>query len=213
MNCAFYPGDTHIRKDLDNEDVAMGSPDYDPNRNAHLKGRRRFNADLTDIQEASLLGFFLHGLKLQSMSVISTARHHILTETSRGCGRRGRRIIGDHHSRQLIQACPRCKLAGFRLAIFFVKHYPHLIRIIDTSEYPGSHSLFCYSPDSDLSAKLQKLIDDIAEESPKPLGETVSKMMASVAKIAGQVSAREVAASSSEESDGGERRLRCLRRL
>lgn len=118
LNCAFCPGDTYICKDLDDDDVAMGSPDYDPNRNAHLKGRRRFNADLADIQEASLLGFFLHGLKLQSMSVISTARHHILTETSRGCGRRRRRIIGDHHSRQLIQACPHCKFTGFRLAIF-----------------------------------------------------------------------------------------------
>lgn len=119
MNCEFCSGDTYIHQDLDDEDVPMGAPDYDPNRNAHLKGRRRFNADLSDIQEASLLGFFLHGLKLQSMSVILIARHHNLTESHRGCGGRGRRIIGDHHSRQLIQACPCCKLTGFRFAIFF----------------------------------------------------------------------------------------------
>ena len=39
---------------------------YDPNRNAHLKGRKRFTADLADTKEACGAGLLLHGLKLKS---------------------------------------------------------------------------------------------------------------------------------------------------
>lgn len=90
----------------------------------------------------------------------------------------------------------------FQVRHIFFNHCPHLTQIIDTSEYPGSHSLFCYTPDSYLSAKLQQLIDDIAEEPPRPLGETVYELMASVARIAGQAPPKAMAPSSSEESDG-----------
>lgn len=39
---------------------------YDPNRNTHLKGRKRFTADLVDMKEACSAGLLLHGLKLKS---------------------------------------------------------------------------------------------------------------------------------------------------
>jgi ubiquitin-conjugating enzyme E2 Q len=39
---------------------------YDPNKNVHLKGRKRFTADLSDIKEACGAGLVLHGLKLKS---------------------------------------------------------------------------------------------------------------------------------------------------
>jgi len=54
---------------------------------------------------------------------------------------------------------------------------------IDTSEYPKSHTLFCYSPDGDLSAKLQRIVDEISEEPPKPLGRTVRDLVVSVARV------------------------------
>lgn len=73
----------------------------------------------------------------------------------------------------------------------------------DTSEYPSSHSLFCYSPDYDLSAKLQRIIDEIAEEPPRPLGETLFELMASVARVIGQAVAKPITPSSSDESDDG----------
>ena len=53
----------------------------------------------------------------------------------------------------------------------------------DTSEYPASHSLFCYSPDSDLSSKLQRIVDELAEEPPRTLGQTVQELLASVAAV------------------------------
>jgi ubiquitin-conjugating enzyme E2 Q len=53
----------------------------------------------------------------------------------------------------------------------------------DTSEYPASHSLFCYSPDGDLSSKLQRIVDELAEEPPRTLGQTVQKLFASVATV------------------------------
>ena len=56
---------------------------------------------------------------------------------------------------------------------------------VDTSEYPGSHSLFCYSPDADISSRLQSVIDGIAEELPRPITETIEEFIASVARAIG----------------------------
>jgi ubiquitin-conjugating enzyme E2 Q len=53
---------------------------------------------------------------------------------------------------------------------------------VDTSEYPKSHSVFCYSPDGNLSAKLQRIVDEIAEEPPRSLGRTVRELVVSVAQ-------------------------------
>jgi len=39
---------------------------YNSNKNAHLKGRKRFTADLADMKEACGAGLVLHGLKLKS---------------------------------------------------------------------------------------------------------------------------------------------------
>lgn len=48
-----------------------------------------------------------------------------------------------------------------------------LTSVTDTSEYPQSHSLFAYSPDGDLPAKLQRIVDDLPETAPKTLGQVV----------------------------------------
>jgi ubiquitin-conjugating enzyme E2 Q len=53
----------------------------------------------------------------------------------------------------------------------------------DTSEYPTSHSLFCYSPDGDLSAKLQRIVDEIAEGPVGSLGCTIRALAQSVARV------------------------------
>lgn len=75
----------------------------------------------------------------------------------------------------------------------------------DTSEYPSSHSVFCYSPDGDLSAKLQRIIDEIAEEPPRSLGETVLELMASIGRVIGsavQKTASRQHEAESEDEDG-----------
>jgi ubiquitin-conjugating enzyme E2 Q len=59
--------------------------------------------------------------------------------------------------------------------------------LIDTSEYPGSHSLFCYSPDAEIPSKVQKIFDEAAEEAPRTIGDTIGKMMASLSRIVGSV--------------------------
>ncbi|KAF9481500.1 hypothetical protein BDN70DRAFT_876298 [Pholiota conissans] len=139
---------------------------YDANRNAQLKGRRRFNADLSDIQEASLCGLVFSGLKLQKIQAgedegsveiaIGKASEHILAAN---------------------------------------------LLISDTSEYPKNHSLFCYSPDGDLSARLQRIVDEIAEEPPRPLGDTIAEIMASVARVIGNSAPKVQSANSSDASD------------
>ena len=50
------------------DDVDMEGVPYNPRRNSHLKGRKRFSADFADIQEACASGLVLHGLKLKSWS-------------------------------------------------------------------------------------------------------------------------------------------------
>lgn len=40
--------------------------DYNPNKNAHLKGRRRFVADLNDMREACARGLVFSGLTMKS---------------------------------------------------------------------------------------------------------------------------------------------------
>ena len=73
----------------------------------------------------------------------------------------------------------------------------------DTSEYPASHSLFCYSPDGDLSSKLQRIVDEIAEEPPRTLGQTVQELLASVAKVVNAGTSRTVI-TIRDESDSDE---------
>ncbi|TFK19866.1 hypothetical protein FA15DRAFT_626277 [Coprinopsis marcescibilis] len=42
--------------------------EYDPNKNAHLKGRRRFNADLEDMKELCSGGYEVHGVLLKAIA-------------------------------------------------------------------------------------------------------------------------------------------------
>ncbi|KAF8968508.1 hypothetical protein BDZ97DRAFT_1798782 [Flammula alnicola] len=157
-----------ISIDIDDEDVNMDA--YDPNKNAHLKGRRRFTADLSDIQEACVAGLVLSGLKLQK---IGPGDDEGSVEV----------IIVKDSSEHVLAAN---------------------LLISDTSEYPRSHSLFCYSPDGDLSAKLQRIVDEIAEEPPRPLGETIAELAASVARVVGSAAPKAVAThhEDTDESDG-----------
>lgn len=56
------------KKMIDESADATGSSKYDPLKNKHLKGRRRFNADLADIGEACSAGLVLKGLRVKRQS-------------------------------------------------------------------------------------------------------------------------------------------------
>ncbi|CAA7264437.1 unnamed protein product [Cyclocybe aegerita] len=135
------------------EDITMADVEptntYEPNKNAHLKGRRRFNADLADIDQAAKAGLVLNGLKVKKVRA------------------------GDDEGS--IEVVIEKSSSEHVLSVNLL--------ISDTSEYPGSHSVFCYSPDGDLSAKLQRIVDEIAEEPPRSIGATVKTLVASVARI------------------------------
>ncbi|PPQ71310.1 hypothetical protein CVT24_012036 [Panaeolus cyanescens] len=76
--------------------------------------------------------------------------------------------------------------------------------ISDTSEYPGSHSLFCYCPDGDLSAKIQRIVDELPDQPPSTVGETVQKLMASISRtmLTKPPVAKRQAESEDEEDEG-----------
>lgn len=71
----------------------------------------------------------------------------------------------------------------------------------DTSEYPASHSLFCYTPDGDVSAKLQRIIDEISEEPPRPLGCAIRTFVHSVARVVSATASKVVASTLDEVTD------------
>ncbi|KDR71552.1 hypothetical protein GALMADRAFT_253891 [Galerina marginata CBS 339.88] len=161
-------------KQIIDEDVQMVdvSKVYNPNSNTHLKGRRRFNADLSDIKEACASGLVLSGLKLKRVRA------------------------GDDEGS--IEIVIEKNTSEHVLSVNLL--------ISDTSEYPSSHSLFCYTPDGDLSAKLQRIVDEVAEEPPRPLGKTITELVASVGRVVGSVTqkvmAKQQREDSSEDEDG-----------
>lgn len=173
---------------------------YDPYKNAHLRGRKRFNADLADIREACSAGLVLSGLRIKSQSyklskMVTHSRNHqrFVLETTRDLSRSSLRKFLRNTFFQSTFSCL------VRSVAFQNRPSISLFGQSDTSEYPGSHSVFGYSPDADISAKLQRIVDEIAEESPKPLGETVIEMLASVGRVVGSA-AQKVAPNQQEDS-------------
>ncbi|KAF8881664.1 hypothetical protein CPB84DRAFT_1817227 [Gymnopilus junonius] len=148
---------------------------YNPNKNGNLRGRRRFNADLLDIQAACDAGLVCSGLRLKKIRAgDDEGSVEVVVEKNPS----GEHVLSAN------------------------------LLISDTSEYPSSHSVFCYSPDGDLSAKLQRIVDEIAEEPPRSLGETVMELMASIGRVIGsaaqKVASRQHEAESEEEDSGAE---------
>lgn len=65
--------------------------------------------------------------------------------------------------------------------------------------------MFCYSPDGDLSAKIQRIVDELPEQPPSTIGETVQKMMGSIARtMLSKPSIAKPQAESEDEEDEGE---------
>lgn len=43
--------------------------------------------------------------------------------------------------------------------------------------------MFCYSPDTDIPSKIQRVVDEVGEEGPRNIGDTIGEMMASLSRI------------------------------
>lgn len=69
----------------------------------------------------------------------------------------------------------------------------------DTSEYPRS-ALFGHTEDN-VSSRLQEVINDLADEAPRPLGEAIARFAASVARVVAK-SRKDDTESESGGSDG-----------
>lgn len=71
--------------------------------------------------------------------------------------------------------------------------------MLDTSEYPRS-AVFGHTEDN-VSSRLQGVINDLADEAPRPLGETIARFAASVARVVAK-SRKDDTESESGGSDG-----------
>ena len=45
--------------------------------------------------------------------------------------------------------------------------------------------MFCYSPDADIPSKIQRIVDEAAEEPPRTIGDTIGELMASLSRTIG----------------------------
>lgn len=45
--------------------------------------------------------------------------------------------------------------------------------------------MFCYSPDPDIPSKIQRVVDEVSEEAPRTIGDTVGEIMASLSRVTG----------------------------
>ena len=47
--------------------------------------------------------------------------------------------------------------------------------------------MFCYSPDPEIPSKIQRICDEVVEDDPRTIGDTIGKMMSSLSRIIGSV--------------------------
>ncbi|KAF8151436.1 hypothetical protein B0H34DRAFT_727589 [Crassisporium funariophilum] len=165
----------------------MNAATYNPKGNTHLRGRKRFSADLSDIREACATGLAFHGLKIKS------SLFHCITLFILELNMIGIRPGDDDGSIEVVLE------NGWSEHVISIN-----LLISDTSEYPGSHSLFCYSPDADIPSKFQKVVDGVADGPPRSIGETVDALMFSVAKVMAPVAKTSVNEDASEDEDSAD---------
>ncbi|KAF9443862.1 hypothetical protein P691DRAFT_712655, partial [Macrolepiota fuliginosa MF-IS2] len=63
--------------------------------------------------------------------------------------------------------------------------------VSDTTEYPSSHSLFCYASDGDIPTRLQTAIEEFASESSRTVRDTLLLLLSRVSRALG-LSARQI---------------------
>ncbi|KAF9007058.1 hypothetical protein BDQ17DRAFT_1351337 [Cyathus striatus] len=121
---------------------------YNPEKNSHLKGRKRFIADLADLKDETKNGLTIQGLFAKKVRP------------------------GDDEGS--IEFLVEYKSTNVQFAINLL--------ISDPSEYPKSHSCFGYSPDAD-SPRVSEVLEDIASESPRPIRDTIERLLKSLSKV------------------------------
>jgi hypothetical protein len=79
-----HPESTQRKRQKKNDDATIAVPEVRiPNvmeiktKNAHLKGRKRFVADLEDVKQASKQGFAVSGLTVKRTSPVSISAQRI----------------------------------------------------------------------------------------------------------------------------------------
>lgn len=165
-------------------------------RNAHLKGRKRFTADLKDLKEE--VPFIAYGLLLKCEFRCSLSPPFL--------------------SRLLSALRPGDEEGSVEMTI--AKNGKTLISlhllIDESSSYPREHAFYSFAHEADIPPHLLEVVESIPSLSPKPLDATIRSLLASIAASlsAGNFISPEEAYNESQpdeptqddgsESDGGE---------
>ncbi|KAF8880314.1 hypothetical protein BD779DRAFT_1549574 [Infundibulicybe gibba] len=115
-------------------------------KNSHLKGRKRFAADLADVKEICKKGFHVQSLHVKDLR------------------------SGDDEG-------------AIEFTIFNEEGSPAVsvsLLASDTSDYPQSHSWFCYSSDSDPPTYVVQVLETATSGPSQTLHETLEKLLATL---------------------------------
>lgn len=72
---------------------------------------------------------------------------------------------------------------AFELPVIYL--WPFVISVPDTTEYPKSHTLFCYASDGELPTRLQTVIEEFANEPSHPVRDTLLLLLSRVSRALG----------------------------
>jgi ubiquitin-conjugating enzyme E2 Q len=78
---------------------------------------------------------------------------------------------------------------------------PGLTCLPDTTEYPKSHSLFCYASDGDISPRLQEVIEDFATEPAHSVRETLLVLLSRISRAVGLCTTRPATNDEGEDTE------------
>ncbi|KXN88395.1 hypothetical protein AN958_07377 [Leucoagaricus sp. SymC.cos] len=77
---------------------------------------------------------------------------------------------------------------SFEIAIVNEAHEPVVsvnLLISDTTEYPRSHTLFCYALDGEISSRVQEVLEEFATEPSRPVRDTLLILLSRVSRAVG----------------------------
>ncbi|KAL0059054.1 hypothetical protein AAF712_014231 [Marasmius tenuissimus] len=135
-------------------------------KNGHLKGRRRFKADLEDLKEACKEGFIVSDLKATKVrSGEEEGSFEVFVATVNG--------------QNIVSFNVLLSGMGIYLSpvVILIIHNPE-----DTADYPKDHSCFAHTIENDCAANIQDVINNISDLSSRSMAETVENTLSNLSK-------------------------------
>ncbi|KAK1224011.1 hypothetical protein PQX77_013106 [Marasmius sp. AFHP31] len=135
-------------------------------KNSHLKGRRRFKADLEDLKEACKEGFIVGDLKATKVrSGEEEGSFEVFVTTVNG------------HNIVSFNVLLSGANVYLTIIVIIIIHNPK-----DTADYPKDHSCFAHTIEDDWASNIQDVINNISDLPSRSMAETVENTLSNLSK-------------------------------